>query len=300
MQEVNNLIKEYIIDNYLLKKRARRWKYLALSIIIVFMIVSFVKFLPTKTDYIGTIDIEGTLYEDKLREQVLSDLKDDDYLKALIVNINSGGGSVVGSEKIYNALKDIATKKPVIAVLGTMATSGAYLVALSADHIIAYNGTLTGSIGVIMQSPEVTELADKLGIKFNNFKSSELKASPNLFEKLTTKAKEAIMFSIDDASDYFINLVAVNRNLSSEQIKEITLGKIYTGRQALKLNLVDQIGTSKDAILWLKINKGVNIDLKIDEIKTSRKLTWPMRVLQDIFYYNLDSNYLSNKGFIAQ
>lgn len=115
----------------------------------------------------------------------------------LIVNVNSPGSTVVGSEKIYNILRKISEKKPVVIVMGTVATSGGYLISLRGDYIISHNGTITGSIGVILQTAEVTELAQKLGIKFNNFKSGELKAAPNPTEKLTAAVRIAIMENIE-------------------------------------------------------------------------------------------------------
>jgi signal peptide peptidase SppA len=151
----------------------------------------------------------------------LKKIIDDSHIKALLVNVNSPGGTVVGSEKIYNILRKISEKKPVVIVMGTMAASGGYLISLGGDYIVSHNGTITGSIGVILQTAEVTELAQKLGIKFNNFKSGELKAVPNPTEKLTEEVRVAIMENIEDTYNFFLELVSERRNLPIEEVKKL-------------------------------------------------------------------------------
>ena len=187
-------------------------------------------------------------------------------MKALIVHVNSPGGTVVGSEKIYNILRKISAVKPVVVVMGTLAASGGYLISLGADYIITHNGTITGSIGVIFQTAEITELAEKLGVKFNNFKSGELKAAPNPTEKVTDSVRAAIMLNVQDTYEYFVELVAVRRGFSIEEATKLADGRIYSGRQALKLKLVDAIGDQDDAVKWLQNVKNIDAELKVKEI----------------------------------
>ncbi|MGL4226232.1 MAG: signal peptide peptidase SppA, partial [Rickettsia sp.] len=200
----------------------------------------------------------------------------------LIVNVNSPGGTVVGSEKIYNMLRKISEKKPVVIVMGTMAASGGYLISLGGDYIVSHNGTITGSIGVILQTAEVTELAQKLGIKFNNFKSGELKAVPNPTEKLTEEVRVAIMENIEDTYNFFLELVSERRNLPIEAVKKLADGRVYSGRQALKLKLVDAIGSEDTALKWLQEVKKVNLTVKDYQLKPKPKL-------RDIILEDFDS-----------
>jgi len=128
---------------------------------------------------IARVDISGVIVEDRYRDELLQDLKDDDKVKAIIVKINSPGGTVVGGENLYLGLRDVAGEKPVVAVMGSTATSAAYMTAIGTDRIFARQGTLTGSIGVIMQTADMTKLLEKIGVKPEIIKSGLLKAQPN-------------------------------------------------------------------------------------------------------------------------
>jgi len=182
------------------------------------------------------------------------------------VHINSGGGSVAGSEQLYKAMREIAKEKPVVAMMDGIATSGAYMTALGADYIFARPATLTGSIGVIGQNLEVTELAKKWGVQFNTFKSGPLKAVPNWFEKLTPEGKEANMAVVNDMYDYFVNIVVERRQILKAKVLKIADGRIYTGRQAEAMELVDKVGFKDDALKWLQEEKKIDPKLKVVEI----------------------------------
>lgn len=217
-------------------------------------------------DYIGKIEISGVISEDDYRDKVLTKLQKDEHLKALIVSVNSPGGTTVGGEDIYYQLKDIlAAGKPVVVVMKTLATSAGYLVALGGEHIIARNGTITGSIGVLVQAAEFTDLAEKLGVKFETFKSSPLKAAPSPFEKTTPEVAAVTNAAVLDFYDFFVQIVAKERKFDIEKAKSLADGRIYTGSQALKLGLIDEIGGQKEAIEWLK-NKGLDARLDVQDI----------------------------------
>ena len=168
--------------------------------------------------------------------------------------------------------------------MGTMAASGGYLISLGGDYIISHNGTITGSIGVILQTAEVTELAQKLGIKFNNFKSGELKAVPNPTEKLTEAVRVAIMENIEDTYNFFLELVSERRNLPIEEVKKLADGRVYSGRQALKLKLVDAIGSEDTALKWLQEVKKINANLLVKDYQLK-----PKPKLMDIILEDFDS-----------
>lgn len=291
---------EYIFERTKQKQQLRNWKLLAVILILglVALVLSSNNLKITsgkiKDDqYIATVSIDEVLFEDSKRDAKLEKIATDESIRGLIVHVNSPGGTVVGSEKIYNILRKISKHKPVVVVMGTMATSGGYLISLAGDYIISHNGTITGSIGVIFQTAEITELAEKLGVKFNNFKTSELKAAPNPTEKLTPAVHEAIMENINDAYDYFVELVATRRGFSIEQAKALADGRIYSGRKALELKLVDAIGNGDDALEWLYNVKKLDKGLVVREVKLK-----PVPKFMDILLDDLDnsiSRFFQNK-----
>jgi protease-4 len=274
-----NINPDYLIERRRNKKQIIRWKILSLVLIIFALFVlsnkmpgisSFGPKQVVQKEHIASIRIQEIILDDLDRVDKLLALGDDKNIKALIVHVNSPGGSVVGSEMIYNSLKKISKNKPVVIVMGSLAASGGYLIALGGDYIVAHNGTLTGSIGVIMQSAEVTELAERLGVKFENFKSDILKASPNPTEKITPEARQATMDTIYQVYDYFVRQVAVRRNLDIEYVKKIADGRIYSGQQAYELKLIDAVGDIDTALGWLYTKKGYFPGLSRYQIKAER------------------------------
>jgi len=285
-----NLTPDYLIERKRNKKQLAKWKIFSL------MLILFAAFfiggkVPLNTnisstsfqgvDHIASIRISDVINDDIDAVKKLEAIVDNKKIKALIVNINSPGGSVVGSEMLYNAISKVSKTMPVVVIMGSVAASGGYMAALAGDHIIAHNGTITGSIGVLMQSAEVTELAGMVGVKFTNFKSDELKASPNLTEKLTPEAYQATMDSIYEVYDYFVELVAARRNLDIEYVKKIADGRIYSGRQAFDLKLIDAIGNEDTARDWLEKEKGVSKELEVVNIRLKAKEKFVDMLLED-------------------
>ncbi|WP_341792831.1 MULTISPECIES: signal peptide peptidase SppA [unclassified Rickettsia] len=271
-----NISPDYLIERRQKKSQLLIWKLIAILLIIVLVAILGKNFiskdnLSINQEYIASILIDGIILEDAKRDKKLKKIINDTQIKALIVNVNSPGGTVVGSEKIYNILRKISEKKPVVIVMGTMAASGGYLISLGGDYIVSHNGTITGSIGVILQTAEVTDLAEKLGIKFISFKSGELKAVPNPTEKVTEAVRIAIMENIYDTYDYFIELVVLRRKIPLVEVKKIADGRIYSGRQALKLNLVDSVGSEDTALKWLYDVRKISPELEIKEFKLKPK-----------------------------
>ncbi|AJQ51858.1 MAG: signal peptide peptidase SppA [Rickettsia conorii subsp. raoultii] len=282
---------DYLIERRQIKSRLLIWKLAAIILIAIVFLLVGKDFAPKEVlpinsneDYIASVLIDEIILEDEKRDKKLKKIIDDSHIKALIVNVNSPGGTVVGSEKIYNILRKISAKKPVVIVMGTMAASGGYLISLGGDYIISHNGTITGSIGVILQTAEVTELAQKLGIKFNNFKSGELKAVPNPTEKLTEAVRVAIMENIEDTYNFFLELVSERRNLPIEEVKKLADGRVYSGRQALKLKLVDAIGSEDTALKWLQEVQKINVNLLVKDYQLK-----PKPKLMDIILEDFDS-----------
>ena len=287
---------DIIIDRKSLKRKITKWQIIALLLVFATIFALAGKSgggsgIKTDEDFIARIEIEGVIAEDTYRDKVIGDIIKNDKVKALVVSINSPGGTTVGGEELYQQFKDIsAAGKPVVVVMKTLATSAGYLIALGGDHIIARNGTLTGSIGVIVQSAEFTDLADKFGVKLETFKSAPLKATPSPFEKTTPEAAAAIDSVIQDFFHYFVGLVAAERNMPLEKATELADGRIYTGSQALKLGLVDQIGGTAEALAWLK-EKGTKATLEIEDIAIEE----PEAPLSELFFGDMKKSHLFSK-----
>ncbi len=277
-----NISPEYLIERKRNKLSVIRWKIVTL-IVVIGAIVAFsqgfktnLNFLqkqnPKKEPYIGSIEINDIVYGDFKKIKIMKErVLNDNDIKALIVNVDCPGGTVVGAENIFNTLRKIAEKKPVVAVLWSVAASGGYMVALGADYIVTHNGTLTGSIGVILRSTDISELAKKIGVTSNTLRSSEFKAMPDLFEKTPPYVKEVLLEGVMDTYQYFIELVATRRNLDIDYVKKIADGRTYTGRQAYSLKLVDAIGEEETALSWLYQEKKISSDLKVKIVEINKK-----------------------------
>ena len=163
-------------------------------------------------------------------------------------------------------------KKPVVAEVNTLAASGAYIAALGADHIVAYGNSLVGSIGVLFQYPNFSDLLDKIGVKVEEVKSSPLKAAPNGFEPTSDAARAALASLVGDSFTWFKTLVQQRRNMSDQELAVVSDGRVFTGRQGLPLKLIDEIGTEADAIAWLENSRGVAKGLPVRDYKPNRSL----------------------------
>lgn len=274
-----------------LKDKVHKWKNIAL----LGGVISFLLLLKMLAgsgniggsidgagDYIANIKINNVILEDDYRSEILAEVLKEDSIKAVIVDIDSPGGGIVGSEVLFSELQKIAAKKPLVVVMGSVAASGGYMAAIAADHIIAHNGTLTGSIGVLMQSAEITDLASKIGVKLHTYKSSPLKASPSPFEKANPAADRAINESIKDSAEFFFELVRERRGdkLNKNEIAKIFDGRVFTGRQALQVGLVDEIGGRQQALDYLlQVHKIDAKSLKVREVSTTK--------LQESFFEKL-------------
>lgn len=298
-----NLDPDYLIERKRSKSQLAKWKIFALILLlgVFFLAANNGKNKVTtssissigSSDYIARIKINDKISSDSEQIENIDKITKDKNIKAVIVNIDTGGGSAVGSEMLYNSILKLSKEVPVSAVMGGIAASGGYMAALGSDYIVAHNGTITGSIGVIINSFEITDLAKNLGVQFNNFKSGELKATPNFSEKLTPEAYQAMMDSVYDVHDFFIGLVAARRNLDIEYVRKIADGRIYSGKQALDLKLIDALGGEDVAIEWLQKEHNISEDLEIIDVKLKR----PQSVLEE-FFDNIGasiSNNLFNK-----
>ena len=269
---------DYIIDRYKLKNSVNKWKFIALILLFVALFTIFYHkddgVSRIKSDYIASIDIAGMLMQNKETIKSLNKIANDSNIKAVLVNINSSGGTGVGGESLYREFRKIAEKKPIVASIGEIGASAAYMAAIGTDRIYAYDISLVGSIGVIIINIEVGEFAKKHGINLELIKSAPLKGIPNYFEKLNYQQKEYVQSLVDESNKYFIGLVKKRRNLSEDDLKKVSDGRIFTGSKANKLKLIDQIGDGADAVKWLKSKENLkNLEVKnYNLVKPASKL----------------------------
>jgi protease-4 len=259
------------VDRRRLKRRLSFWRAAAVIAVAALVVVAVSRqrgpFASlVERPHVERLSIVGVISEDPARSAALKAVLKNDRVKALIVDINSPGGTVVGSEALFRELRAIAAKKPVVATMGTLAASGGYMTALGADRIFAREGTITGSIGVIMQSADVTGLLKKLGIEPEAIKSAPLKAVPSPLEPLTPEGREATKAVVMDMYDMFVGMVAERRHLPPAEAKRLADGRIYTGRQAVAAKLVDEIGGEDEARAWLESARNVPASLPVHNV----------------------------------
>ena len=190
-------------------------------------------------------------------------------MKALIVRIDSPGGSVAGGESLHDAIADVAAKKPVVVVMGGLAASAGYMIAVPATRIFAHEATLTGSIGVLLEAPEVSGLLAKIGVDAQTIVSGPLKDQPSFTQPLSPQGQQVLQGLVMDMYDQFVAMVAAGRHMDPDKVRQLGDGRAYTGRQALQLGLIDAIGGEHDARAWLASAKGVPADLPVEDVSTS-------------------------------
>lgn len=256
-----------LVDRRRLKRRLIFWRVVAVIAVVAGVIVGFGRFDEgTFSDYVARLDIDGLILTDRSVDEALAEAAKSDKVKALVLFIDSPGGSVVGGETLYRGIREVAEKKPVVAVMGNTATSAAYMAAIGADYIVAHAGTVTGSIGVILQTADVTGLLEKVGIKPETVKSGALKAQPNPMERFSADARRTTELVINDLHQMFVDMVRERRGMDAARAREISDGRIFSGRQALTAGLIDAIGGEKDARVWLAENRGIGTELELRNI----------------------------------
>jgi protease-4 len=211
---------------------------------------------------IARVTITGLIQDDKELLERLKKIEDDDQVKALVVSISSGGGTTYGGERIYKAIRAVAARKPVVSDIRTLAASAAYMIAVAGDDIVAGDTSITGSIGVLLEYPQVKDLLDKLGVSMEAIKSAPMKAEPSPFHPPSDDTKAMINNMVMDSYGWFVDLVAERRKLPRDQVLKLADGSIFTGRQALANKLVDSLGGDDDIRAYLESRK-VNKDLPI-------------------------------------
>ncbi|HUW74167.1 MAG TPA: signal peptide peptidase SppA [Methyloceanibacter sp.] len=258
---------ESVIERRRLKRRVTIWRIAAVVLGLLFLGVIMLSdrqvgsagILP----HVARISVAGIITDDRKLLELIDRVGNADQVKAVILDINSPGGTTTGGEAVYDAIRRLTEKKPVVATCGTLATSAAYIVALATDRIFVYGNTITGSVGVIFQWANVTELLKTIGIEVDQVKSGPLKAVPNPFEPTDERARAVTKDMVEDAKVWFVDLVEKRRKIQPSAIPGLTEGRIYSGRQAVDYKLVDQIGDERTALSWLTEERGLPAGLKV-------------------------------------
>ena len=224
---------------------------------------------PISGDKIGVVRIEGIIKSSDRYVKLLNRLEKNRSVKAIVLRVNSPGGVVGACQEIHDKVEEIAKKKPVVVSMGSVAASGGLYISVPATKIVANPGTITGSIGVILQVYNVKELADRLGIKVVTVKSGKFKDLLNPFKEVSKDDVKILQALINDSYMQFVEAVAKGRNLPIEKVKEIADGRVFTGRMAKEIGLVDELGSFEKAVeIARKLAKAPKA--KIYEVKPKR------------------------------
>ncbi|HXT08388.1 MAG TPA: signal peptide peptidase SppA [Roseiarcus sp.] len=261
---------DYLLDRRRLSRQVRFWRgltFVVAALAILGLGLRYVGFGGGR-DHIAKLRITGLITGDNSTIAALRAIGKSNA-RALILDIDSPGGTTEGAERLYDEIRRVEAKRPTVAVVGALGASGAYIAALAADRIYVRQTSLIGSIGVLAEYPNVSGLLDKLGVKYETIKSSPLKAVPNGLEPTSDAARAAIAAVIDDSFAWFKGLVRERRGMSDDELARVDDGRIFTGRQSLPLKLADALGGEREAIAWLNANKAVPKNLPVRDYTPS-------------------------------
>ena len=261
---------DLIAERRRLSRRVTFWRSLAVLGVIAALALVFGRAGLgglVSNDHVLRLRIEGTILEDRRLLEVIEEASRDTSAQAMLLVIDSPGGSMAGGEALHGALKRFAEKKPIVALMGGTAASAGYMIAMPAQHVLAREATITGSIGVLLQSFDVSELMARLGVRPDILATGPFKAQPNPFQPLTDQGRAEMMRVLEDLHDQFIAIVAAGRRMDEARVRPLADGRVFTGRQALPLGLIDGIGGEAEARAWLAAQKGVAEALPVRDLE---------------------------------
>ncbi len=291
---------DILTDRRRLKRRLLLWRTLAIVAVMALAAAALGRFGGFgESDYIARLSVTGVIVDDQRRHRLLARIADDGNAKALIVRIDSPGGTVVGGEALHASIRAVAEKKPVVALMGQVATSAGYMVAIAADRIFAHKGTITGSIGVILQTTELTGLLDKLGIVTEAIKSGPLKAAPSPFEPMTPEVRRVTQALVTDIHRIFVSLVAERRALGLEDLRPLVDGRVFTGAAAVRNRLIDAIGGEAEAKTWLNQERNIDLGLRVRDVKPAGKIDQWFDFLDALDRKTMFSERLTLDGLVS-
>jgi protease-4 len=267
-----SLDSDVIVDRRRIRRKLTFWRVAATVLAIAAVVAIGVIATPggrnalTASGSIARVHIEGLIRSDNDRVEALERLENS-KAAAVVVHINSPGGTTAGSEQLYDSLMRLKAKKPMVVVVEGLAASGGYITAIAADHIVAQQTSLVGSIGVLFQFPNFTDLLKTVGVKVEEVKSSPLKAAPNGYEPTSPEARAALDALVKDSYAWFRGLVKERRGIDDALLNQVADGRVFTGHQAVDLKLIDELGDEKTAVAWLVAQKGVKANLPVRDYK---------------------------------
>ncbi|WP_137179676.1 signal peptide peptidase SppA [Roseomonas sp. AR75] len=264
---------DLLYDRRRLKRRLALWRgFAVLAVAGLIALVVALRHDPTGLlpggAHVARLKVDGFIGDDRRLAEALERTRRDESVRAVIVAIDSPGGSVAGGEALYANLARIAERKPVVAVMSGTAASAGYMAALPAQRIFAREATVTGSIGVLLQSFDVSELMNQLGVRAETIASGPFKAQPSPFRPLTEEGRDQLQRVVRDLHDQFVAKVVAGRHMPVERVRELADGRIFTGREAVGLGLVDAIGGEAEARAWLAETRAVPASLPVRDIET--------------------------------
>jgi protease-4 len=258
---------DLIVDRRRMRRKLTFWRVLAV-VVVVLGIVGVAAVARNRLGlgvgpYIARVTISGLIRGDQDRVKQIDKLAQSSMAKAVIVHVDSPGGTTAGSEQLFDSLSRLREKKPLVIVVDSLAASGGYITALAGDHIVAQQTSLVGSIGVLFEFPNVTDLLDKIGVKVEAIKSTPLKAAPDGYEPTSPEARAAINSIIQDSYAWFKGIVQDRRHLTDDELQTVADGRVFTGHQGIGLKLIDELGDERTALAWLGTEKNVDTKLPV-------------------------------------
>ena len=257
-----------IVDRRRTRRKLTFWRAVAILLAIVAVGVAAARYgsapglLDRAVGSIARVKIEGLIRSDQERTQSLERLAKSN-VRAVIVHVDSPGGTTAGAEQLHQSLRRVAAQKPLVVVVNGLAASGGYIAAIASDQIIAQGSSLVGSIGVLVQYPNLTDLMQKIGVSVESVKSSPLKAAPSGVEPTSPEARAAMEALVMDAYAWFKDMVKERRHMDDALLGKVADGRVFTGRQALELKLIDRLGDEQTALEWLEKEKKIDSKLPV-------------------------------------
>lgn len=258
---------DFMLDRRRLRRKASLWRFvafvlLALGLIgVLYATTGLGPDGPGMRPQVARIEVDGFIDTRPDAVERIRDAAKSSTVRAIMLRINSPGGAATGGEALYRAIRDAGERKPVVAVIDGLGTSAAYMAAVAADHIVARESAITGSIGVIFQFAHFEELLNKIGAEYIEVKSTPLKGEPSLFGEPSPAALAMMEAVVSDTYQWFVDLVAERRGFGAAQMRDVADGRIFTGRQALQLKLIDALGSEEEARAWLAEQHDISADL---------------------------------------
>ena len=249
-----------------LRRSRFRWRMVAFVALVIAILAGTARFATENgiaADSIARIEIDGTIASDPERLAAFDKIAESADVKAVLIAINSPGGTTAGGEELYEAISKLRAKKPVVAYFKELGASAAYMAAIATDRIFVRRLSIVGSIGVLFQTTDASKLMHTIGVDLDKVASGPLKAEPDIDEPMTPEVRASLQALVDDSFSWFVDIVAERRGMSRAEVLPLADGRIVTGNQGIANKLVDEVGGEAEAIAWLEANKSIKADLPV-------------------------------------